>query len=79
VPQAYIFNKYDPAILDAIFARQKKILNDPTLTEEEAEEKARFFVLLDDVISDSRFKHDSNLMELFVAGRHYRIFTLITT
>ena len=42
VPQAYIFNKYDPAILDAIFARQKKILNDPTLTEEEAEEKARF-------------------------------------
>jgi len=44
-------------------------LNDPTLTEEEAEEKASVFVLLDDVISDSRLKHDSNLMELFVAGR----------
>jgi len=79
LPQAYIFNKYDPAILDAIFARQKKILNDPTLTEEEAEEKAHFFVLLYDVISDSCLKHDNNLMELFVAGRHYKNFTLITT
>jgi len=79
VPQAYIFNKYDPAILDAIFARQNFFLNDPTLTEEEAEEKVCFFVLLDDVISNSRLKHDSNLMELFVAGRHYKKFTLITT
>jgi len=26
VPQAYIFNKYDPAILYAIFARQKNNL-----------------------------------------------------
>jgi hypothetical protein len=79
IPQAYIFPKYDPCILDAVFERQKKILNDPSLSEDEAEEKARFFVLLDDVISDSRLKHDSNLMELFVAGRHYKIFTLITT
>jgi hypothetical protein len=31
------------------------------------------------VISDQRLKYDPNLMELFVAGRHYRLFVLITT
>ena len=79
VPKKFIYSKYDPAILDALFKRQKEILNDKNLTEEEAEEKARFFVLLDDVISDQRLKYDENLMELFVAGRHYKLLVLITT
>ena len=46
-------------------------------TDEEKDAKAPFFVLLDDVISDQRLKYDSNLMELFVAGRHYRLFVQI--
>ena len=79
VPAKYIYPKYEPEILDAVFKRQKKILNDNGLTDEEKEAKAPFFVLLDDVISDQRLKYDANLMELFVAGRHYKLFVLITT
>ena len=79
IPAKYIYPKYEPEILDAVFKRQKKILNDSGLTDKEKDEKAPFFVLLDDVISDQRLKYDSNLMELFVAGRHYRLFVLITT
>ena len=79
VPSKYIYPKYEPEILDAVFKRQKKILNDNSLTDAEKDEKAPFFVLLDDVISDQRLKYDPNLMELFVAGRHYRLFVLITT
>ena len=79
IPSKYIYPKYQPEILDAVFARQKKILNDRVLTDAEKDKKAPFFVLLDDVISDQRLKYDSNLMELFVAGRHYRLFVLITT
>ena len=79
VPAKYIYPKYEPEILDAVFKRQKKILNDNGLTDEEKDAKAPFFVLLDDVISDQRLKYDANLMELFVAGRHYRLFVLITT
>jgi hypothetical protein len=79
LPAKYIFKKYDPAILDAVFTRQKRIINDPQLTEEEREAAVPFFVLLDDVISDSSLRFDSNLMELFVAGRHYKLFVLITT
>lgn len=79
VPDKYIYNKYQPEILDAVFKRQKRILTDNNLSDKEKDEKAPFFVLLDDVISDQRLKYDANLMELFVAGRHYRLFVLITT
>ena len=79
IPAKYIYAKYEPEILDAVFKRQKKILNDNSLTDEEKDKAAPFFVLLDDVISDQRLKYDANLMELFVAGRHYRLFVLITT
>lgn len=79
IPAKYIYAKYEPEILDAVFRRQKKILTDSGLTDKEKDEKAPFFILLDDVISDQRLKYDANLLELFVAGRHYRVFTLITT
>ena len=79
IPSKYIYPKYQPEILDAVFLRQKKILNDNGLTDEEKDAKAPLFVLLDDVISDQRLRYDENLMELFVAGRHYRLFVLITT
>ena len=79
LPSKYVLKKYDPSILDAVFERQKRILNDPQLTEKEREAQVPFFVLLDDVISDKSLKYDSNLMELFVAGRHYKLFVLITT
>lgn len=78
IPKKFIFKKYQPEILDAVFRRQKKLLNSG-LSKEEIEKKAPFLVLLDDVISDQRLKYDENLMELFVAGRHYKIMTLITT
>lgn len=79
VPKKYIYNRYNPAIIQAVFARQKKILNDVNKTDEEKEKEAPFFILLDDVISDQRLKYDEALMELFVAGRHYKLFVLITT
>lgn len=79
VPKKYIYNKYNPLILDAVFQRQKAILNDKSLTDDEKEKQAPFFILLDDVISDQRLKYDENLMELFVAGRHYKLLVLITT
>lgn len=79
VPKKFIFNRYDPEILQAVFKRQKKILNDVNRTDKEKEEDAPFFILLDDVISDQRLKYDEALMELFVAGRHYKLFVLITT
>ena len=39
VPKKYIFKKYQPEILDAVFARQKKILNDKAMTDEEKDKE----------------------------------------
>jgi len=79
IPEKYIYKKYDPTILEAVFRRQKRILNDNSLTDEEKEKQAPFFILLDDVISDSSIRYDDSMTELFVAGRHYKLFVLITT
>jgi len=79
VPAKYIYPRYEPEILDAVFKRQKKILNNKNMTDAEKDKAAPFFILLDDVISDQRLRYDENLCELFVAGRHYRLFILITT
>ena len=79
MPAKFIFDRYDPAIIEAVFARQKAILNDERYTEEEREKKARFFILLDDVISDPKLFNDPCLKKLFVMGRHFKLFILITT
>lgn len=79
IPKRFIYKKYNPELISAVFRRQKSILNDRNMTDAEKEKKAPFFILLDDVISDERLKYDENLRELFVAGRHYKLFVLITT
>lgn len=80
MPKKYIFNKYSPEILDAVFMRQKKILNNPELSKKQKEKQAPFFIILDDVISDPAFqRNEPQIKELFVAGRHYKLFVLITT
>ena len=79
MPAKYIFNRFSPMILEAVFDRQKAIMQDTRLTEEEREKKARFFIILDDVISDPQIRYDPTIAELFVAGRHYKLFTMITT
>jgi len=79
IPPKFIYEQYNPAIVERIFARQKAILNDRNLSKAEIEKKAPFFILLDDVISDERLKYDEPLRRLFVAGRHYKLFVLITT
>jgi hypothetical protein len=79
MPKKYIFNRFAPEILLAVFARQKAILNDKRYTEEENEKRARFFIILDDVISDPKIRYDPCIAELFVAGRHYKLFVMITT
>ena len=79
IPPKFIYEQYNPEIVTRVFARQEAILNDKNLTDAEKEKKAPFFILLDDVISDERLKYDEPLRRLFVAGRHYKLFVLITT
>ena len=78
-PKKYVYKRYDPEILQAIFRRQKKIINNKGLTDAQKDKLAPYMIVLDDVISDPKLKFSEELTELFVAGRHYRISTFITT
>ena len=64
-----------------MFARQRKILDDDSLSKADKEKKAPFFILLDDVISDPNVlkKDQRHLVKLFTEGRHHKVFVLITT
>eukprot|EP00741_Cyanophora_paradoxa_P017993 tig00021036_g17374.t1 len=83
IPQRFIWPKYNPGVLFHLFRRQQAIMqhnkSEDVLAGKEDPVDPRFFVLLDDVISDARLRYDEALNELFVAGRHYKIMTLITT
>ena len=79
IPKQFIYNKYSGSIIHKVFARQKAIMNHPRLTEKEKQRQLKFFIILDDVISDEGLRHDPDLKELFVAGRHYKLFVMLTT
>jgi len=79
IPKQFIYNKYDGAIIQKVFARQKAIMNHPKLSEKEKQRQLKFFIILDDVISDDGLRLDPDLKELFVAGRHYKLFVMLTT
>lgn len=75
VPAKYIHETYDPGVLNGLFQRNKKILEDP----EQDNVNPWAFVILDDCVSQHELMHDTALKELASAGRHYKIFTIINT
>ncbi|KAJ1618982.1 hypothetical protein T492DRAFT_891135 [Pavlovales sp. CCMP2436] len=76
ISQTDELNKYWRQYMPAKYIFSKY---DPEILHAERETKARFFIILDDVISDKRIRYDAAIAELFVAGRHYKLVTMITT
>lgn len=74
VPAQMIHEKYDPAVLKALFDRNKAIIEDPGSTVNPA-----MFVIIDDCVSQQELMYDAMLKELASAGRHYKLFTIINT
>lgn len=72
IPNMFIYSKYEPQMLDKLFARQERAINenwqDPCV-----------FLLFDDCLSDaSNWKKDERIKEIFFNGRHYKILYLLT-
>lgn len=78
-PANNICPEYEPEILDAVFRRQTRIMNDNSLTAAERKKKLPFLILLDGVICDKRVIHDLTLLNLLVSMRRNKLFVLITT
>lgn len=76
VPTEYIHDVNNlNAVIQMVFQRQTLILEHPELGID-----PRFFVILDDVLQDKyRLRFSKQLSKIFTDGRHYNLFTLITT
>lgn len=72
IPDAFVFNDFKPEFLQKLLARQKRLVR-----KKEAFPNA--FVLLDDCAYDKKiFTGDTPLREMFMNGRHWKLFTMLT-
>lgn len=71
----YIHPGFKPSVIAKFFERQKFMKVSPRY----AKTNRKAFIILDDVISDKALWHSSEVVELFVAGRHYDCGVAITT
>lgn len=76
VPGQFVHDvKHMDAVLEALFERQTFILKNKHLNID-----PRTFVVLDDVLREEQMiRYSKNLRALFTDGRHFKIFTLVTT
>jgi hypothetical protein len=72
IPPVLIHEEYSPGLLDKLFDRQKKAL-------QESWPNPHAFLIFDDTISDANvWKRDTRIKEIFFNGRHYKILFLLT-
>ena len=72
VPELFIHSEYDPSLISSVIERQKKALR-------EEKQNSDVFVLLDDCMYDKKMIRDKNIRGMFMNGRHWKTFFLLTT
>jgi hypothetical protein len=81
VPNMLIYDEYEPAIIKRFLERQiniNKQKNDQLKKYGSSEIDNRAFLILDDCLYDKSWPTDKNIRSIFMNGRHYKIFFLIT-
>lgn len=88
IPPIFIHGEYNPAILMNFVKRQKLITSKiqqienapraPGQPPPKHKLDPRSFMILDDCLYDDSWIHDKNIRQLFLNGRHQKVFFLIT-
>lgn len=81
VPKMLIYDEYDPAIINKFVDRQMKITDQYNMESEKygrTDLDPRAFLILDDCLYDKTWPNDKNIRALFMNGRHFKVFFLIT-
>lgn len=81
VPGIFIYDEYAPRIIENVCKRQ----NEQVTTVEKQEKlygscniDPRVFLILDDCMYDNKWTTDKNVRMIFMNGRHYKIFFVLT-
>lgn len=72
VPDLFIYGSYSKETIENIIERQKNNIN-------KYGDTPNVFILMDDCMYDKAFTKDECIRQLFMNGRHWKIFYLLTT
>ena len=85
IPPLFIHNEYEETIVERVLMRQQKVMTDFKKNEENNKKfggakqiDPRTFVILDDCLYDSSWTKSKYVRSLFMNGRHWRVFFIIT-
>ena len=73
IPDLFIYGEYDRDAIDRVMARQKKLIRD-----DRTGSNISTFLLLDDCMYDNKFLKDTCIRQIFMNGRHWKIFFMLS-
>jgi hypothetical protein len=81
VPKLFIHDEYNTVIIENILKRQKTVIkevNKQLQVHKICKIDPRAFVILDDCLYDATWSRDKMMRLLFMNGRHWKVFLIIT-
>jgi hypothetical protein len=77
IPDSFIYGQYEPSIIEKVITHQQAVIK--KVKKENIEDiNNSIFMLLDDCMFDNKWTRDKNMRCIFMNGRHYRIFFMLT-
>ena len=71
IPDLFVYSDYNKEAIEKLIERQKKLLS--------LGKCSPVFILMDDCMYDRSFMRDTAIRQLFMNGRHWKIFFMMTT
>jgi hypothetical protein len=78
VPDSFIYGQYEPTVINKIITHQQNVIKKCKTQEEKENIDKSVFMLLDDCMFDNKWTRDKDIRCIFMNGRHYRIFFILT-
>jgi hypothetical protein len=81
VPKLFIHDEYNTSIIENLLKRQKTVIkevNKQIALYKKCQIDPRAFVILDDCLYDNGWARDKMMRLLFMNGRHWKVFLIIT-
>ena len=80
VPDSFIYGQYEPDVIKKIITNQQNVIKKikGPAKEDFSDPSNSVFMLLDDCMIDNKWTRDKDMRCIFMNGRHYRIFFMLT-
>ena len=78
IPDSFIYGQFEPDVIEKVITHQQQVIKKCKTTEEKENINNSVFMLLDDCMFDNKWTRDKNMRCIFMNGRHYRIFFMLT-